>query len=125
GTHRRRRHPPREAVGRQPHLHLRHRPADRGAHLRVHDDRPGHACPGPHRRGGGPPPRLDRRQRPGRGRPAARGRPGHPPQDGDRLLPGDPPPQGPAGARPADPDQRPDPQGPEEDRRRQEEGEEV
>ena len=43
-------------------------------------------------------------------------------QDGDRLLPGPPPPQGPPGPRPAHPDQRPHPQGPEEDRRRQEEG---
>ena len=50
---------------------------------------------------------------------------GHQAQDGDRLLPGHPPPPGPAGPRPAHPHQRPHPQGPEEDRRRQEEGPEV
>ena len=48
--------------------------------------------------------------------------PGHQAQDGDRLLPGPPPPPGPPRARPAHPHQRPHPQGPEEDRRRQEEG---
>ena len=46
----------------------------------------------------------------------------HPAQDRDRLLPGHPPPQRAAGARPADADQRAYPQGQEEDRRRQEEG---
>ena len=68
---------------------------------------------------------LRRRQPQGRGRPAPRHRPGHQAQDRDRLLPGHPPPHGPAGARPAHPHQRPHPQGPEEDRRRQEEGAEV
>ena len=37
---------------------------------------------------------------------------GHQAQDRDRLLPGHPAPPGPAGARPADPHQRPHPQGP-------------
>ena len=67
---------------------------------------------------------VHRRQPQGRGRPAPRHRAGHQAQDGDRLLPGHPPPQGPAGARPAHPHQRPHPQGPQEDRRRQEEGRE-
>ena len=38
---------------------------------------------------------------------------GHQAQDRDRLLPGRPPPQGPAGAWSAHPHQRPHPQGPE------------
>ena len=46
---------------------------------------------------------------------------GHQAQDGDRLLPGHPPSSRPSGPRPAHPHQCPHPQGPEEDRGRQEE----
>ena len=45
----------------------------------------------------------------------------HLPPQGDRLLPRHPPPSRPPGPRPAHPDQRPHPQGPAEDGRRQEE----
>ena len=85
---------------------------------------PQHPGPRPHRRRGQPHPRLHRHEPQGRGRPAPRGRPGHQAQDRDRLLPGRAPPQGPPCARAAHPHQRPHPQGPEEDRRRQEEGRE-
>ena len=51
--------------------------------------------------------------------------PGHQAQDGDRLLRGTAPPQGPAGPRAAHPDERPHPQGSEEDGRRQEESPQV
>ena len=46
----------------------------------------------------------------------------HQAADGPRLLPRPAPPQGPAGARPAHPHQRPHPQGPGQGHRRQEEG---
>ena len=87
------------------------------------DVNPVHPGAGPHRRRGRPAPHLHRRQLQGRGRPAPRRLPGHQAQDGDQLLPGRPPPQGPAGPRPAHAHQRPHPQGPEEDRGREEEGE--
>src|SRR5690606_27055171 len=50
---------------------------------------------------------------------------GHQAQDGDRVVAGPAPPQGPPGPRPAHPDERPHPQGSQEDGCRQEEGEEV
>ena len=54
----------------------------------------------------------------GRGRPAPRALPGRQTADGDRLLPRPAPPSRPAGAGPADQDQRAWPQGPAPDERR-------
>ena len=89
-----------------------------------HRPRPQPAGPRPDRRRGQQDPRLGRRQPHRRGRPAPRRGARHQAQDRDRLLPGRPSPQGPAGARSAHPHQRPHPQGPEEDRCQQEEGSE-
>src|SRR3546814_16093624 len=76
-------------------------------------------------RRGEPDPRLRRPEPRGRGRPPPRGPAGHPLQDGDRLLAGPAPPQGPSGPWSAHPDQRSYPQGSQADRCRQEEGAQV
>ena len=86
---------------------------------------PNTAGPGPDRRRGRETASLDRRQLEGRRRPSPRRRSGHQTQDRDRLVPGPASSAGPAGAWPADPHQRPDPKGPEEDGGRQEEAEEA
>ena len=76
---------------------------------------------GPDGRGAGPHHHRDREELRGGGQPAPAGPAEHLPPEGDRLLPGDPPPSRPPGPWPAHPDQRPDPEGPAQDRGRQEE----
>ena len=95
--------------------------------LREGGDRPDHEDGRLSRRRGGSASRDHRAGLQGRGRSPPRGLAEHQDVDGHRLLPRPAPPPRAARARAANPHQRADPQGPDEDRRRQEEacGEEV
>src|ERR671917_2473705 len=124
GTTRRRRPPPREADGDRADLHLRHRPYPLARNIERYRGEPGTAFQGPVRRGPRRATGLHREQLQSRGRPSPRGPSRYSPEDRDRLLRGAAVAPRAARARSANQDQRPHPQGSEEDGRRQEEGRE-
>ncbi|CAA9392884.1 MAG: SSU ribosomal protein S13p (S18e), partial [uncultured Phycisphaerae bacterium] len=119
-SYRGRRHPGRQEDQDQPALHLRRRPDERAGHPQGGGHRPGAAGEGAERRRAGQAHHDHGPDGSGRGRAPPADPAEHRPAAGHQQLPRQPAPPVAAAPRPADPVERPHPQGPAEDGRRQE-----